>query len=51
MTPVLGGAIQLAILPGSVTGFIRLRTDSRSSNAGSQSDERRSNSDCEISAP
>src|SRR5262245_31145815 len=49
--PVLGGEIQLAILPGSVTGFIRLRTYSRSSNAGSHSDERCSNSDCEISAP
>ncbi len=38
LIPVAGGAIQLAIFPGSMTGCIRLRTYSRSSIVGSQSD-------------
>ena len=38
LIPVAGGAIQLAILPGSITGCIRLRTYSRSSIVGSHSD-------------
>ena len=41
LTPVAGGAIQLAIFPGSITGCIRLRTYSRSSIVGSHSDFRR----------
>ncbi len=35
--PAAGGAIQFAILPGSVTGCIRLRTYSRSAIVGSHS--------------
>ena len=38
--PVVGGAIQFAIFPGSVTGCIRLRTYSRSSIVGNHSDFR-----------
>src|SRR5437016_11759638 len=44
LIPVAGGAIQLAILPTSVTGCIRLRTYSRSSVVGSHSDLFGSNS-------
>src|SRR5207302_4429480 len=51
LIPVAGGAIQLAILPGSVTAFIRLRTYSRSSTVGSQSVFRRSNSSFAIKFP
>src|SRR6266404_6407744 len=51
LMPVAGGAIQLAILPGSVTGCIKLRTYSRSSTLGSHSPLRRSNSSCEIRLP
>src|SRR5712691_9424595 len=51
LIPVDGGAIQLAILPGSVTAFIRLRTYSRSSTVGSQTVFRRSNSSFAIKFP
>src|SRR5207253_1044012 len=51
LIPDACGAIQLAILPGSVTVFIRLRTYSRSSTVGSQSVFRRSNSSFVIKFP
>src|SRR5688500_10563060 len=51
LIPAAGGAIQLAIFPGSVTGFMRLRTYSRSSMLGNHSDLRRSNSSGEIRLP
>src|SRR5262245_57033708 len=51
LMPVAGGAIQLAILPTSVTGFIRLRTYSRSSIVGSHSDLRAANSSLLINFP
>src|SRR2546428_6895476 len=50
-TPAAGAAIQLAILPGSVTGCIKLPTYSRSSIVGSHSDLRCSNSFFEIKVP
>src|SRR5437660_8409702 len=51
LIPAAGGAIQLAILPISVTGRIRLRTYSRSSVVGSHSDFFCSNSSCLIKLP
>src|SRR2546423_14937389 len=51
LIPVAGGAIQLAILPGSVTGCIRLRTYSRSATLGNHSSLRFSNSASEINFP
>src|SRR2546423_14270830 len=44
LMPAAGGAIQLAILPGSVTGRMRLRTYARSSSVGSNSARRPSHS-------
>src|ERR1041385_4291714 len=51
LMPLVGGAIQFAILPTSVTGFIRLRTYSRSSLVGNHSDSFAANSSGEIKLP
>src|SRR6516165_12035606 len=49
--PISGGAIQPAILPGSVTRRIRLATKARSSEDGSQSGSRRRHSSSAIGWP